>query len=278
MIELAASWLMVMLLTGIWLWWPRSGAGLLPQTAATGRRAWRQWHALVGVALSVMSLAILTTGLTWSKVAGDQIRSVRHAIGQASPPMPRHLRSVPQEGVAPMGWQAAWERVRRHAPDIAVQLTPPRGPAGVWRASAADASQPTKRFDLQLDAYSGAVLYYAGWDRQTAFGKATAIGIPFHRGEFGWWNQALLLVFGSGVLFSLVSGWVMFFKRWRKGASALPTLLPGAWRAVSVSMVLVTIVLCVAMPLLALSAAGVALIEVAMRVMARGKPAGKPAV
>jgi uncharacterized iron-regulated membrane protein len=75
-------------------------------------------------------------------------------------------------------------------------LSPPDGAQGVWRAAGVDRSAPTRRFDLVLDAYDGRVLYRAGWDAQTAFGKATAVGIPFHRGEFRLWNQLLLFLFG----------------------------------------------------------------------------------
>lgn len=273
MIELAASWLMVMLVTGIYLWWPRGGQKALPQSGAKGRIAWKQWHAFIGVALGVMSLAILTTGLTWSKYAGDQIRAFRDGSGQAPLQAPRHLQSALQNNASPLTWQAAWEAVRRQAPDVALQLIPPRGPQDIWRASAADRAQPTKRFDMQLDAYSGKPLYYAGWDKQTAFGKATAIGIPFHRGEFGWWNQALLLVFGAGVLFSLISGWVMFFKRRQPGSIGLPRLLPGAWKSASPAAWLMAVVMFAAMPLLALSAAIVLTLEVAIQRPWRRMPA-----
>ncbi|MDB5747937.1 MAG: hypothetical protein JWP72_2785 [Massilia sp.] len=111
-----------------------------------------------------------------------------------------------------------------------MQLTPPQDAHGVWRATGADRAQPTQRFDLAFDACSGRLLYRSGWEQQTAFGKATAVGIPFHRGECGLWNQAVLLVFGAGLLFSLVSGWVMCFKRRGTGragpAPLLPPLLP----------------------------------------------------
>lgn len=264
MIELAASWLMVMLLTGIYLWWPHGNQKALPQAGAKGRAAWKQWHAFIGVALSGMSLVILTTGLTWSKYSGDQIRAFRDSIGQAPPQAPRHLKSLPQDGAKPLTWQAAWETAQHQAPDIALQLTPPRGSQDTWRASGTDRSQPTKRFDMQLDAYSGKLLYYSDWDKQTAFGKATGIGIPFHRGEFGWWNQALLLVFGMGVLFSLASGWVTFLKRRQPGSFGLPRLLPGAWKSASAASWLTAAILCVAMPLLALSAAAVIAMEMAI--------------
>jgi uncharacterized iron-regulated membrane protein len=276
MIELAASALMVMLLSGVCLWWPRGGAnrqGGLPQAGAKGRIAWKQWHGFIGVALSVISLVILTTGLTWSKYAGDQIRTARDLAGQAPPKMPRGLRSTLREGAMPLSWQSIWDIARRTAPDRAFQLTGAGRIDGVVRVSVPDRGEPTMLVDMALDAYSGSVMYYAGWERQTAFSKATAVGIPFHRGEFGWWNQALLLIFGLGVLFSLVSGWVMYWKR-RSASSRggsisgrwLPPLLPGAWQAGRMPVAVTGVVLCIGMPVLAVAVVLVMVAELLPRV------------
>jgi uncharacterized iron-regulated membrane protein len=173
-----------------------------------------------------------------------------------------------------MSWEQILQATRTLAPAMTLQMTPPRqsmGGVGTWRITSTDSVAPEKRFDMLLDAYSGQSLYYAGWDKQTAFSKATAIGIPFHRGEFGWWNQALLLVFGLGVLSSLVSGWVMYFKRRALGLQGLPRLTPGAWRATPVGALVAAALLCVALPLLAWSAAAVAMIEGAMVWRARAR-------
>jgi uncharacterized iron-regulated membrane protein len=263
MIELAASWMLVMLLTGVYLWWPGSSQPALPRAEARGRAGWKQWHAFLGVLLSVLSLAMVLTGITWSRYAGENVRAVRDWAGQASPRVPDRLHSMPQGG-ARLTYQQAWDRTRAVVPGTAPQLTPPSGPHGVWRASSAERNRPASRFDLVLNAYDGKVLYYAGWERQTAFGKATAVGIPFHRGELGIWNQVLLFVFAAGVLFSLASGWVMYFKRRRAGLMGLPKLLPGAWRAAPPAAVAVGIGLCALMPLLALSASLVIALELAL--------------
>ncbi|MEY5028179.1 MAG: hypothetical protein RLZ63_494 [Pseudomonadota bacterium] len=262
MIELAASWTMVMLVTGVYLWWPRSGQSGLPQSGAKGRVAWRQWHAFLGVALGLVSFVILTTGLTWSQNAGNQIRWARDATGQTPPRIPAQFKSTVTEGAKLLTWEQALQAIRREAPSVSMMVMAPKGPEGVWRANQMDRGDPTKRFDLLLDAYSGQKLYYSGWADQTAFGKATAIGIPFHRGEFGAWNQVLLFVFGAGILFSLVSGWVMFFKRRASGAPVWPVVLPGAWRNVSPWAWLGGVFMLVAMPVLAASAVLVALVEV----------------
>lgn len=262
MIELAASWLMVMLLTGIFLWWPRGGSRVLPQPGMRGRSFWAQWHSFMGALLAVVSLVMLTTGLTWSKYTGDNIRTLRDATGQASPPVPQ-LMSVQHPAARVLDWQSTWMIARTLAPDVALQLTPPQGPSGTWRVGSADRARPSKRFDLVLDAFSGKQLYYAGWDKQTLFGQATAIGIPFHRGEFGLWNQALLLIFGVGTLFSLISGWVMYLRRRTSGSFSFPRLLPGAWKSPTAWMWSTAIVLLVLMPLLAVSAASIVVFELA---------------
>ena len=264
MIELSASWLMIMLLTGIYLWWPRGQARVLPDGSARGRAAWKQWHGLIGVLLSVMSLAILTTGLTWSRHAGEQIRAFRDAIGQAPAAAPKGLQSMRGEGQQPLSWDAVLQAGRKAAPDITLLLTPPRNEQGVWRIASSEQTAPAKKINLTLDAYSGRTLYQAGWDQQTLFSKGTAIGIPFHRGEFGWWNQALLFLFGAGVLASLASGWVMFVLRLRRGSAALPRLLPGAWISMPVGGWLAAAILLAAMPLFSWSAAVVVVLEIAL--------------
>ena len=263
MIELAASWMLVMLLTGVWLWWPRTGQAALPRAGARGRNGWKQWHAFLGVLLSVLSLAMVLTGITWSKYAGNQVRAVRDWAGQASPQVPAHLHSMPTGGPQ-LGYQQAWQRVQALVPGVPVALTPPRGPHGFWRVASSDRPHPANRFDLVLNAYDGRVLYQAGWEAQTAFGKATAVGIPFHRGELGVWNQVLLFVFAASVIFSTVSGWVMFFKRRRAGQVGLPKLLPGAWRAAPLWSVVLGIGLCALMPLLALSTMVLVIVEIVL--------------
>ena len=261
MIELAASWTMVMLVTGVFLWWPVAGQSGLPQKDAKGRTSWRQWHSFIGVALGLISFVILVTGLTWSQNAGSQIKWARDATGQTPPRIPAKFKSSPTEGVKALTWAQAFAAVRREAPDVSMMIMAPKGPEGVWRANQMDRGDPTKRFDLLLDAYTGEKLYYSGWAEQTAFGKATAIGIPFHRGEFGVWNQILLFVFGASILFSVVSGWVMFFKRRQSGSTIWPVLLPGAWRSVSPWAYLGGAFMLIAMPVLAISAVPVAVIE-----------------
>ncbi len=271
MIELAASWMMVMLVTGIVLWWPQTGQSGLPARGVRGRLAWKQWHAFLGTALSLVTLIMLTTGLTWSRNAGSQIRWARDIAGQAPPRIPARFKSIAPENGRILSWEQAYQAIRKQSPDVPMQIMPPVGREGFWRANNLEKKgDPSGKFDLLIDAYSGKQLYFSGWSDQTAFGKATAIGIPFHRGEFGLWKPGCPSPIRGGVLFSLMSGWVMFFKRLRAGGAFLPPLVQGAWRHASPWLWAAGALMLLAMPMLAVSAVLVVLVEGAGAWRSRG--------
>lgn len=228
LIELGASWMLVLFATGLVMWWPRSrargGAGwraLVPRLAQ-GRVTWRDLHASVAIALGLVTATVLVTGLTWAEHSGDNFRAAQAALGQNTPQAPKSLRSHAAPNATALSWQAILERTQAQAPDIALQLTPPKDAEGVWRAENFDRSQPARRFALVMDAYSGQTLFQSGWAQMPLLSRATAVGIPFHRGEFGVWNQVLLILTALAALFSVVSGLVMWWMRRPGGRLAAP--------------------------------------------------------
>jgi uncharacterized iron-regulated membrane protein len=230
LLELGASWMLVLFATGLTLWWPRSQAGggpgwraLLPRLGR-GRRSWRDLHATVAIALGLLLSVVLVTGLTWTKYSGDNFRKMQAALDQAAPKPNRSLQSVPREGLARLRWQEAYDHALALGPDIAMQITPPATIDGTWRIENFDRSQPNRRFIQVLDAYSGEPLFRSDWTELPLLSKATAIGIPFHRGEFGVWNQVLLALAALAAVFSVLSGLVMWWLRRPRGKLAAPRL------------------------------------------------------
>lgn len=237
LIELGASWMLVLFATGLVMWWPRSQANggdgwraLLPRRGR-GRATWRDLHAVVAIALGLVLAVVLVTGLTWAEHSGKRFRDMQRSLSQDAPRAPKGLKSTALEGPH-LSWQAAYETARSRAPDIAMQLTPPAGNHGVWRAENFDRSQPTGRFNLALDARTGATLFASGWRDFPTLAQATAVGIPFHRGEFGVWNQVLLALAALAAMFSVVSGFVMWWQRRPRGKVAAPTLPARTLKAV----------------------------------------------
>lgn len=87
-IEVAASWAVVLLVTGFYLWWPRPftvRGFLLPRFGAGKRALLRDLHAVPGVWLSGFALVLITTGLPWSSINGKWLKTVGQAIGEWQP-------------------------------------------------------------------------------------------------------------------------------------------------------------------------------------------------
>ena len=75
LVELAAGWGIVLVVSGLYLWWPRgrSGAGVLwPRLSARGRLFWRDLHAVTGFWGSALLLLMLVSGMTWTGLWGKQ--------------------------------------------------------------------------------------------------------------------------------------------------------------------------------------------------------------
>ena len=81
-VELAAAWAVVMIVTGLFLWWPRNAKGLAgvlyPRLNAGGRTFWKDIHSVTGIYVSFFALFLLFTGLPWAKAWGGYLKAARH--------------------------------------------------------------------------------------------------------------------------------------------------------------------------------------------------------
>ncbi|WP_349999573.1 PepSY domain-containing protein [Stenotrophomonas lacuserhaii] len=74
LIEIAAGWAILLVITGVFLWWPRGQRGGV--SSVRGRPAqrlfWRDLHAVTGVWVGAALLFLALTGMPWSLVWGKQ--------------------------------------------------------------------------------------------------------------------------------------------------------------------------------------------------------------
>jgi uncharacterized iron-regulated membrane protein len=68
-VELMACWAMVLIVTGLYLWWPRKGSTLgravLPPAGSRGRVARRGWHAFVGLWSAPLIVFLVMSAGRW---------------------------------------------------------------------------------------------------------------------------------------------------------------------------------------------------------------------
>ena len=83
LIELTASWAVVLVITGLYLWWPRGRrrswrtAFSIRRRRAKGRRAfWRDLHAVTGTLFAFVFLFFLFTGLLWTGFWGEKTQEL----------------------------------------------------------------------------------------------------------------------------------------------------------------------------------------------------------
>jgi uncharacterized iron-regulated membrane protein len=87
-VELVACWTLVMLVTGLWMWWPRKWrlrGVLLPRIDVGGRRMWRDLHAVPSAIISLFVILLILTGLPWSAFWGVQFAKVGEAVPFIAP-------------------------------------------------------------------------------------------------------------------------------------------------------------------------------------------------
>jgi uncharacterized iron-regulated membrane protein len=94
LMELAACWTLVMIGTGVALWWPRPVPGskgstlrasFWPRLNAKGRPFWKSLHGVIGIWLAVGALAFVVSGLPWTGSWGKQFKALATRVNAGAP-------------------------------------------------------------------------------------------------------------------------------------------------------------------------------------------------
>jgi len=272
-VELAGCWALVLIITGLYLWWPRSATGLAgvvyPRIRQGGRTFWRDLHAVTGFWVSVFTLFLIISGLPWALVWGSTFKEIR-SIGKpdvsqdwtvsASSPQP----SSAQQPAVDLSETMSEELLQKaHALNFShpVELGADRKQKGVWKLSSGDQNR-MNRADAWFDSKGELIKVQTFSDRQT-IDKVIGIGISAHEGHlFGWLNQLLGLLTTLGLILVSVSGFILWRKRKPDAVLGAPKALPN--KRVGQGVFYITLVLSVLLPVVAGSLVIIALIEKAL--------------
>lgn len=264
LVELAAGWGIVLVVSGLYLWWPRgkSSAGVLwPRLNSRGRVLWRDLHAVTGFWGALLLLMMLLSGMTWTGVWGKQFADVWNTFPAAlwndvpksdkqagelnSParqtvpwalentPMPQsgdHAEHMAHGGgmSSPAAPTLSLQQVVKIATEQHVEpgysITAPTTADGVFTISVF-ADDPRNDATLHVDQYTGKVLADVRWKDYSNVSRATEMGVMLHEGKFyGWVNQLVILLVCLMVLLSSVSGLVIWWKRRPQGGLGVPPM------------------------------------------------------
>jgi uncharacterized iron-regulated membrane protein len=262
-VELAASWAIVMILTGLYLWAPR-GRGLAgviwPRLHLGSRAFWRDLHAVTGFWVSGLALVLLVSGMPWAGVWGDAFKAVRTQAGwvQGKQDWKTGGEDHSEHDHGAMVGSDMVERsasidaiiAAARAENLAfpVIVTPP---GGEWIVKSNAQNRPL-RATLTYDAVSGQKLSDERFADRHSIDRAVGYGIAWHEGQlFGWANQLVGLLTALALITLSVSGFVMWRRRKPKallGAPPQPSV-PAGMKGVT----MILIILAALLPMLAVS-------------------------
>lgn len=279
-VELAASWAIVMILTGLYLWWPRGRglAGVLWPRLALGQRAfWLDIHAVTGFWVAGLALVLLVSGLPWADAWGSAFKAVRtelglvkgrqswtiggreeghegHEGGGGGGPHGDHdhaaMLRMQASGTALPSLATIVGKAQRENLAFPVIVTPP-GADMAWTVKS-DAQNRPQRVTIRYDVATSREIAREGFAAKHPIDRLVGYGIAWHEGQlFGWVNQLVGLLTAAMLVTLVISGTVMWWRRRPDGrlGAPMPTRVPPRMRGVAAIMLLLALLL----PLFAVS-------------------------
>ncbi|KGR90889.1 hypothetical protein CD30_09295 [Ureibacillus massiliensis 4400831 = CIP 108448 = CCUG 49529] len=277
-VELVTCWAIVLIITGLYLWFPRKNKGmagvLLPRFNKGQRILRRDLHAVPAFWVTAGMLFLIMTGLPWSGFWGTNFQNIVTNTGVGYPPSvwtgsaPESITKTKE--IADVPWAAEnldvpestiqdykvlsidnlMQIAEREGIDPSYTIYIPQTKEGVYTFSAFPAKAEDE-VTMHIDQYSGAVLADYRYDNYQFVGKMIAWGITLHKGtQFGIVNQLIGLLICIGIVLTSISGFYLWLKR-------KPSKKLGAPTAPSVKtmkgFLLILIILGILFPLVGLS-------------------------
>jgi uncharacterized iron-regulated membrane protein len=272
-VELAACWAIVMIITGLYMWWPR-GQGLAgvvwPRFQRGSRILLRDLHAVTGFWVSGLALVLLTTGLPWASVWGDAFRLARTELGLvqgaqdwktgvAAPHAEHDHDAMMKMQAAGVPLVALGDMVRKAETEklpYPVWVKPPGAPERfgppapmAWTVKSEAQNRPLNR-TITFDMATGVELSRTGFADKHVIDRVVNYGIAWHEGQlFGWINQLVGVLTAVALITLTVTGFMMWRRRKPAASLGAPPLPSAAHKMPGAAIIL--IVLAVLLPLLA---------------------------
>lgn len=227
--ELAACWIIVLIITGLYLWWPRGNKNrgiIVPNTQAQGRKLWREFHTVPGAIASLWILALLITGLPWSFVWGGLLDNAAQKAGEGFPTaiFSNRPHSISTPGLPDISLNKLIEQAHEKGVHHGFKIDYPWGENGSYALMPLRHGCDNKDMAyVFFDRRDGALLAEYHWQDMGKIGRATSLGVQFHEGRlFGSANQMLNLA-AVLILISLgITGPILWWKRKPQRALGAP--------------------------------------------------------
>ncbi|WDZ49934.1 PepSY-associated TM helix domain-containing protein [Acinetobacter vivianii] len=218
--ELAASWLAILSLSGLYHWYIRRKHF---NQSKTVRNKVLKWHSSIGIVLLPLLLIVAITGLTWSKWTGENIRILRQALSWQTPALvsslsgmhsidshAHHHSDMSQMSHQPLIKAENFDQVLQLARQNGIrsaelQIKPPTTINTAWTVSEIRRRWPTEADSIAIDLRNNKVIDHLQFKDFPIAAKLTRWGVDAHIGIlFGWVNQLILMIYALALCFLIL--------------------------------------------------------------------------
>lgn len=270
LVELAACWTIFLVLSGMYLWWPKDSKGMAgviyPRLKEGGRRFWRDLHAVIGMWISILVLFLLISGLPWTQVWGSGFKEMRKAITHMTSSgwtinKKQELQSwrLQSKGYVLLS-DATYKSALALDFAAPAELSVSNEKQQQWKLT----SQSQNRM-LRQNAWldnTGDIIKRNGFSDKALLDRIIGVGISAHEGQlFGWANQLLGVIVALGLVVLSVSGFVLWRKRKPAERLGAPNKLQDQKLAKSKGIVVLMVILAALLPMLLMSLIVIILLE-----------------
>lgn len=252
LVELAASWTIVMILTGLYLWWPRPlrfAGTLWPRLSLRGRPLLKDLHRVTGFWIAGLVLVMLASGLPWAGVWGSAFAWTRAEMGWVKGPqdwkigaqgghaghapgmtMPMASHEAAGTGLPLSAFVAKAEAEHMAFP---VLVLPPHAPQAfgpptgdVWTVKSTAQNRTLTR-QVTYDPASGTEIGRSGFADSHVIDRIVNTGVAWHEGQlFGVANQIIGVLTAIALVGLSLIGVLMWLRRRPAGGIGAPPAAP----------------------------------------------------
>lgn len=261
-VELIASWMVVLILSGLYIWFPfvRGIKGVFTVRLKEGKRIlFRDVHAVTGFWISIVLLIVLAGGFPWTDVFGGNFKKVQKWTNTGYPKTwsGRGLTSSVKEKRLSLDDMISIAKEQNLLGKVTIGL--PKSPKSTFSVSNTTLPLSEQKM-IHFDQYSGKLVKSHHWSDVGVLMRARMWLMAFHQGEFGGWNWYLM--FAIAVLLTLMSTAAIFSYIFRKQKGKLNVPKSSKNFKQSLGLIIAIIILGVIFPLFGISAVLIWLFEV----------------
>lgn len=225
-VEIIACWMVVLIITGIYIWWPKKkwklGGFFTIRTKVKKRLIWRDLHAVLGFWLSVLLFITLAGGLPWTNVWGGAYKKIQDYTNSGFPSTWNN-RSLKVEDVKTE--QLSLDKMVMIAKGLNLSgetsIDLPNARKKVFSISNVALDLYDQKV-YHFNSFSGELIKQHKWDEVGAMMKTRMWVMRFHEGELGVWNWWVMFFMAVLFTFSSVASLFTYLLRKKKHSWGVP--------------------------------------------------------